>query len=118
MSKRNDDFFKAKKPWSETKDSLLGCYFGDDYMIAKSLVKKYVIKYCNIEKIVYVKRTWRNYFLTIYNPYLTPGCFHIYFVDPSKKVKMHRTAFFRYKDLIELPKPIKNKTEIIERIEL
>lgn len=27
MSKKNDDFFKAKKPWSEVKDQLLGCYF-------------------------------------------------------------------------------------------
>jgi len=27
MSKRNDDFFIEKKPWSEVKDELLGCYF-------------------------------------------------------------------------------------------
>lgn len=27
MSKKNDDFFKEKKPWSEVKDQLLGCYF-------------------------------------------------------------------------------------------
>jgi len=27
MSRKNDDFFKAKKPWSEVKDQLLGCYF-------------------------------------------------------------------------------------------
>jgi three-Cys-motif partner protein len=27
MSKRNDDFFREKKPWSEVKDELLGCYF-------------------------------------------------------------------------------------------
>lgn len=27
MSKKNDDFFKVKKPWSEVKDQLLGCYF-------------------------------------------------------------------------------------------
>ena len=27
MAKRNDDFFKEKKPWSEVKDELLGCYF-------------------------------------------------------------------------------------------
>ena len=26
MSKRNDDFFTNKKKWSETKDTLLGCY--------------------------------------------------------------------------------------------
>ncbi len=26
MSKKNDDFFKSKKPWSEVKDQLLGCY--------------------------------------------------------------------------------------------
>ena len=26
MSKRNDDFFKEKKAWSEVKDELLGCY--------------------------------------------------------------------------------------------
>lgn len=26
MAKRNDDFFKEKKPWSEVKDELLGCY--------------------------------------------------------------------------------------------
>lgn len=26
MSKKNDDFFKEKKPWSEVKDELLGCY--------------------------------------------------------------------------------------------
>jgi three-Cys-motif partner protein len=27
MAKKNDDFFKEKKPWSEVKDELLGCYF-------------------------------------------------------------------------------------------
>lgn len=27
MAKRNDNFFKEKKPWSEVKDELLGCYF-------------------------------------------------------------------------------------------
>ena len=27
MSKKNDDFFKEKKPWSKVKDELLGCYF-------------------------------------------------------------------------------------------
>ena len=27
MSKKNDDFFKTKKSWSEVKDQLLGCYF-------------------------------------------------------------------------------------------
>ena len=27
MSKRNDDFFTEKKPWSEVKDQLLACYF-------------------------------------------------------------------------------------------
>lgn len=26
MSKKNDDFFKVKKPWSIVKDKLLGCY--------------------------------------------------------------------------------------------
>ena len=27
MAKKNDDFFKEKKPWSEVKDELFGCYF-------------------------------------------------------------------------------------------
>lgn len=27
MAKKNDDFFKDKKPWSDVKDELLGCYF-------------------------------------------------------------------------------------------
>lgn len=27
MAKKNNDFFKEKKPWSEVKDELLGCYF-------------------------------------------------------------------------------------------
>lgn len=27
MAKKNDDFFKEKKNWSEVKDELLGCYF-------------------------------------------------------------------------------------------
>lgn len=26
MAKKNDDFFKVKKPWSEVKDALLGHY--------------------------------------------------------------------------------------------
>ena len=26
MSKKNDDFFIKKKPWSKVKDELLGCY--------------------------------------------------------------------------------------------
>ncbi len=39
MAKKNDDFFKVKKPWSEVKDELLGCY-----------LKPY------IQKILYTKR--------------------------------------------------------------
>lgn len=27
MAKKNDDFFKKKKVWSEVKDDVLGCYF-------------------------------------------------------------------------------------------
>ena len=44
MSKKNDDFFKEKKPWSEVKDELLGCY-----------LKPYVSKILHTYKpIVYV----------------------------------------------------------------
>ena len=44
MSKKNDDFFKEKKPWSEVKDQLLGCY-----------VKPYIQKLLYTRKpIVYV----------------------------------------------------------------
>ena len=44
MSKKNDDFFKEKKSWSEVKDELLGCY-----------LKPYVQKILNTRKpIVYV----------------------------------------------------------------
>ncbi len=39
MSKKNDDFFKEKKPWSEVKDQLLGCYF-----------KPYVLKILHTRK--------------------------------------------------------------------
>jgi len=37
VSKRNDDFFKAKKPWSETKDALLGCYLKPYFEKIKTL---------------------------------------------------------------------------------
>lgn len=37
MSKRNDDFFKAKKPWSKTKDTLLGCYLKPYFEKIKTL---------------------------------------------------------------------------------
>ena len=44
MSKKNDDFFKEKKPWSEVKDQLLGCYF-----------KPYLLKILQTKKpVVYV----------------------------------------------------------------
>jgi hypothetical protein len=44
MSKKNDDFFKEKKPWSEVKDELLGCY-----------LRPYLQKVLNTRKpIVYV----------------------------------------------------------------
>jgi len=44
MSKKNDDFFKEKKPWSEVKDGLLGCY-----------LKPYIQKVLHTRKpIVYV----------------------------------------------------------------
>lgn len=39
VSKRNDDFFKAKKPWSETKDALLGCYLKPYFAKIKNLKK-------------------------------------------------------------------------------
>lgn len=37
VPKRNDDFFKAKKPWSETKDALLGCYLKPYFEKIKTL---------------------------------------------------------------------------------
>ncbi|MBP5591760.1 three-Cys-motif partner protein TcmP [bacterium] len=44
MSKKNDDFFVEKKPWSEVKDQLLGCY-----------LKPYVTKILHTRKpLVYV----------------------------------------------------------------
>ncbi len=44
MSKKNDDFFKEKKPWSEVKDELLGYY-----------LKPYIQKILNTRRpIVYV----------------------------------------------------------------
>jgi len=44
MPKKNDDFFKEKKPWSEVKDELLACY-----------LKPYIQKVINTGKpIVYV----------------------------------------------------------------
>lgn len=44
MAKKNDDFFKEKKPWSEVKDELLGCY-----------LKPYIQKVLHTRKpIVYV----------------------------------------------------------------
>ncbi len=44
MSKKNDDFFVEKKPWSEVKDQLLGCY-----------LKPYVSKILHTRKpLVYV----------------------------------------------------------------
>lgn len=44
MAKKNDDFFVKKKPWSEVKDQLLGCY-----------LKPYVAKILHTHKpLVYV----------------------------------------------------------------
>jgi three-Cys-motif partner protein len=44
MSKKNDDFFKEKKPWSQVKDELLGCY-----------LRPYMQKVLNTRKpIIYV----------------------------------------------------------------
>lgn len=43
MSKKNDDFFKQKKPWSEVKDELLGCYL-KPYM-QKILCTKHPVVY-------------------------------------------------------------------------
>lgn len=44
MAKKNDDFFVEKKPWSEVKDQLLGCY-----------LKPYVAKILHTRKpLVYV----------------------------------------------------------------
>ena len=44
MSKKNDDFFVEKKPWSTVKDELLGCYF-------KPYVQKILFTY---KPLVYV----------------------------------------------------------------
>ena len=42
MSKKNDDFFKVKKEWSEVKDELLGCYL-KPYMQKVLITKKPII---------------------------------------------------------------------------
>ena len=44
MAKKNDDFFVEKKPWSEVKDQLLGCY-----------LKPYIAKILHTRKpLIYV----------------------------------------------------------------
>jgi hypothetical protein len=45
MPKKNDDFFKEKKPWSEVKDELLECY-----------LKPYIQKVLHTRKLFFASR--------------------------------------------------------------
>ena len=92
----------------------LGCKFENDYLIGHTLFKEYIIKYSDIEKMVYVKWTFWNFIWCAY--YEQPAFIHIYYFDRSKNKKMYVPFFLRYKDIHKIPKKLKYKLEIIKTL--
>ena len=91
----------------------LGWYFEEDCVVINTPFKRYTINYSDIEKIVYIKWTWWNYFACPYC--LMPGFVHIYCFDRLKKRKVLETFVYRYKNLSDLPKIMKDKLEVIDK---
>lgn len=95
-----------------------GVYFEKDFVFLQYLIERYEIKYSDIEKIVYIKRSFRNN-LIIRDGYslFAPGKLN-FFVKTSKKNKLKHFPFlFKYKDLEKIPQKLKSKLIVIDKLE-
>ena len=94
-----------------------GVYFEKDFVFLQYLIERYEIKYSDIEKIVYIKNSFRNN-LIIRDGYssFAPGKLN-FFVKTSNKNKLKHFPFlFKYKNLYKIPHKLKSKLLVIERL--
>lgn len=99
-----------------------GVSFEKDIVYIKYIFGHYEIKYSDIEKIVYIKRSFRNNLIenTCYNnnPF-APGYLN-FFVKTSNKNKWKHFSsafFYKYKDLDKIPQKLKSKLIVIDKLE-
>lgn len=92
-------------------------------MIVQTLAKCYIIKYFDIEKIVYIKRSFRNNLIAggggaSSNPF-RPGYLNFFAKTSNKNKWKHFSSafFYKYKDLDKIPQKLKSKLIVIDKLE-
>lgn len=100
-----------------------GASFEKDIVFIKYIFGHYEIKYSDIEKIVYIKRSFKNNLIAggggaSSSPF-RPGYLN-FFVKTSNKNKWKHffsAFFYKYKDLDKIPQKLKSKLIVIDKLE-
>ena len=99
-----------------------GVSFEKDIVYIKYIFGHYEIKYSDIEKIVYIKRSFRNYLIEVSgagpNPF-RPGYLNFFAKTSNKNKWKHFSSpfFFKYKDLDKIPQKLKSKLIVIDKLD-
>lgn len=99
-----------------------GVSFEKDIVYIKYIFGHYEIKYSDIEKIVYIKRSFRNNLIegsgTGPNPF-RPGYLNFFAKTSNKNKWKHFSSafFYKYKDLDKIPQKLKSKLIVIDKLE-
>lgn len=99
-----------------------GVSFEKDIVYIKYIFGHYEIKYSDIEKIVYIKRSFRNYLIEGSgagpNPF-RPGYLNFFAKTSNKNKLKHFSSpfFFKYKDLDKIPQKLKSKLIVIDKLD-
>lgn len=100
-----------------------GVSFEKDIVYIKYIFGHYEIKYSDIEKIVYIKRSFRNNLIAggggaSSNPF-RPGYLNFFAKTSNKNKWKHFSSpfFFKYKDLDKIPQKLKSKLIVIDKLD-
>lgn len=99
-----------------------GVSFEKDIVYIKYIFGHYKIKYSDIEKFVYIKRSFRNYLIEGSgagpNPF-RPGYLNFFAKTSNKNKWKHFSSpfFFKYKDLDKIPQKLKSKLIVIDKLD-
>lgn len=99
-----------------------GVSFEKDIVYIKYIFGHYEIKYSDIEKIVYIKRSFRNYLIEGSgagpNPF-RPGYLNFFAKTSNKNKWKHFSSpfFFKYKDLDKIHQKLKSKLIVIDKLD-
>lgn len=81
--------------------------FTPNQIIIKKRKQNIIIPLVNVDKLLYAKPTFKNYF-SMYGDYRTMSVLYIYLKEKINKKKSY-CLFIKYNDLIKIPEKIFNK---------